>query len=77
MRLPGNSGDSIAEHMRVRISHLVNSLTRQALFETVPGYVSKEVDFESMERDARRMYAIERLRRFHLGENASQLLCAS
>lgn len=56
--------------MRVRISHLINSLTRQALFEVVPGYVAKEVDFESLEREARRKYGVDRLRRFDLGENA-------
>jgi histidinol-phosphate aminotransferase len=56
--------------MRVRISHLVNSLTRQALFETVPGYVAKEVDFEATERAARLQYGIDALHRFDLGENA-------
>ncbi len=56
--------------MRVRISHLVNSLTRQALFETVPGYVSKEVDFALLEEQARTQYGLDRLHRFDLGENA-------
>ncbi len=56
--------------MRVRISHLINSLTRQALFETVPGYVEKEVDFPALEQEARAKYGIDRLYRFDLGENA-------
>lgn len=56
--------------MRIRISHLVNSLTRQALYETVPGYVPKEADFAALEEDARRNYGIERLHRFDLGENS-------
>ncbi|HZT44246.1 MAG TPA: histidinol-phosphate transaminase [Chthonomonadaceae bacterium] len=56
--------------MRVRINHLVNSLTRQALYETVPGYVAKEVDFPTLEEQARREYGIARLHRFDLGENA-------
>jgi histidinol-phosphate aminotransferase len=56
--------------MRVRISHLVNSLTRQALFERVPGYVAKETDFEAIEAEARDRYGIEHLHRFDLGENA-------
>ena len=55
--------------MRVRISHLVNSLTRQALFESVPGYVAKEVDFAALEAEARREHGVERLHRFDLGEN--------
>jgi hypothetical protein len=51
--------------MRVRISHLVNSLTRQALFERVPGYVS----IQAIEAEARDRFDIERLHRFDLGEN--------
>lgn len=56
--------------MRIRISHLVNSLTRQALFESVPGYVSKEVDFAALEEQVRGEYGLEALHRFDLGENA-------
>ena len=60
----------MAEFMRVRINHLVNSLTRQALFETVPGYVSKEVDFGLLETQVRSQYGLNQLHRFDLGENA-------
>src|SRR5688572_6718733 len=55
--------------MRVRISHLVNSLTRQALFERVPGYVAKELDFDALALDARVRFGVEQLHRFDLGEN--------
>jgi histidinol-phosphate aminotransferase len=56
--------------MRVRISHLVNSLTRQALYENVSGYVGKETDFASLEEQARSVYGLPALHRFDLGENA-------
>jgi len=56
--------------LRVRISHLVNSLTRQALYEQVPGYVGKEADFLDLESKARAQYGFDRLLRFDLGENA-------
>lgn len=56
--------------MRARISHLVNSLSRQALYESVPGYVGREVDFAAIEEKAREQHGIRRLHRFDLGENA-------
>src|SRR5690349_19755103 len=56
--------------MRIRIDHLVNALTRQALYESVPGYVAKEADFPALEAQARREHGIARLHRFDLGENA-------
>lgn len=56
--------------MRVRISHLVNSLTRQALYENVSGYVGKETDFAWLQEQARSVYGLPALHRFDLGENA-------
>ncbi len=56
--------------MRVRISHLVNSLTRQALYESVPGYVGKEQDFALLEQQIRSQHGVDRVHRFDLGENA-------
>lgn len=56
--------------MRIRISHLVNTLTRQALYERVVGYVDKEGDFAALERRARTEYGVDHLYRFDLGENA-------
>jgi histidinol-phosphate aminotransferase len=56
--------------VRTRISHLVNSLTRQALYERVPGYVEKEQDFATLEDRLKREYGLPRVHRFDLGENA-------